>query len=324
MAIVATRSVARLRERLNAHLPLRIVAEDADGEVVLLWPSDVATISGVCEYPPLPSLMAAAMAWATNHMAAAFQLHRFLEAVIRALRVLPTGRWQDGSVLAVEVIFMLKAAFRPYHSWYKGRRVSHILTNSRWHRAAIQVGSTPTAFHELLALRNKLAQVITDLESALHSLAAAEVLINRKTVAGSQIAPHDALALNGANFGLNKHARPGSPIANALYHVACNAVYVTCTDRDHNMLSFLFQTASPVATECLRYTSDARKILKKFFKVFPPPCHDDACEFLELADAVQYMIGICSAHVMADEFQPSIPERCRTIHFSTGHIITTM
>ena len=324
MARVSSRSVALLRERISAHLPLKIAADDVDGEVVLLWPPDVATISGLCDYPPLPTLMAAAMAWATNSMASAFHLQLFLEAVVKAQRVLPTGQWQDGSVLAIEIIFMLKAAFRPSHSWYKGRRVSLILANSRWHRAAILVGHAPTAFHELLALRNELADVITDLESALHSLAAAEVLINRKTVAGSQIAPHDVLALNGANLGHNKHAQPGSPIANSLHHVACKAVYVTCTDRDHNMLSFLFQTASPVATECLRYTSDARKILKKFFKVFPPPCHDDACEFLELADAVQYMIGICSAHVMADEFQPSIPERCRTIHFSTGHIITTM
>ena len=168
------------------------------------------------------------------------------------------------------------------------------------------------------------ADVITDLESALHSLAAAEVLINRRTLAGSQMAPHDALALNGANFGLNKHARPGSSIANLLHHIACTAVYEPFTDRNQNALSYLFQTALPVATDGKRYASTARTISNKFFDLFPPPCHGDVCEFRELADAVQYVIGIISARVMAGDHQPFIPERFRTIHFISGRITTTV
>ena len=122
MARISSRSVNALRALIETQLALDVSRDDLDGEIVLLRQDEMGTLAAACCYPPLPDVLAAAMAWTPVDMRAAFQLTFLLEAIVKATRSLPEERWQAGDITSIEVIFMFKSAYRPTQSLYKGRQ----------------------------------------------------------------------------------------------------------------------------------------------------------------------------------------------------------
>ena len=281
----------------------------------------MGTLAAACCYPPLPELLAAAMAWTPVDMRAAFQLTLLLEAIVKATRSLPEERWQSGDISSIEIIFMFKAAFRPALSLFKGYRIVILNDHTRWGKLSHIGAAEQLVFNDLLTLHGKVTEVRRNLEAALYSMAVTDIFVNRGTVRGSLLLPHDILALNGAAYGKNKHIRSGSPIAMFLNGIANAAVYVPYDDSMQNEIAFLCEAALPVVTDNAGYAATAHAACCSFATIEPPPPHAVGREFRDLAVTVEFISRMICTHVMAVGARPSIAGRRRRVDFMTGQIL---